>query len=223
MIVGGGPGGAQFTTGGAGAYGASYNTASMAGGSVAGGRMVYGGAGAAGGRVMGGGAGAGANAGDCAGTCGGAEAACCEAEGAVLNTNWAYVGEGMGSYANVPSYNYVGRGCGSFEKEVTTTYYGWKFRKCCIGLLACLLIPALIYLLMTLTGVLGVTADTSAEVADQVPVTPAPTQPVPVTTREPFNCAVGGLWSISEKTYCCRKYGRGCTTQKPTTPPPPPA
>merc|ERR1719458_2114526 len=87
------------------------------------------------------------SAGECSGACGGAETACCEAAGAVTSTSWQYVGSG-GSYSPSTSFNYVGEGAGSYEKEVVTTFYGWKFRKCCLGLLASLLIPALIYLLM---------------------------------------------------------------------------
>merc|ERR550532_2514645 len=87
------------------------------------------------------------SAGECSGACGGAETACCEAAGAVTSTSWQYVGPG-GSYSPATSYNYVGEGAGSYEKEVVTTFYGWRFRKCCLGLLALLLIPALIYLLM---------------------------------------------------------------------------
>jgi len=86
-----------------------------------------------------------ASAGDCAGTCGGMEAACCEAEGAVTDTRWAYVGEGRGAYSTAPTYNYVGDGCGGYEREVTTTYYGWKFRKCCLILVALLLLPPVVY------------------------------------------------------------------------------
>merc|ERR1712032_1053937 len=73
-----------------------------------------------------------AMAGDCAGACGGMETACCEATRSVRNKGWAYVGEGMGAYAISPQYNYVGEGAGSYEKQQNTTYYGWRFRKCCI-------------------------------------------------------------------------------------------
>jgi len=89
------------------------------------------------------------SAGECSGACGGAETACCEAAGAVTNTSWQYVGQG-GSYNPVTSFNYVGEGAGSYEKEVVTTFYGWKFRKCCMILVPLLLIPALIYLLMNM-------------------------------------------------------------------------
>merc|ERR1719464_1514404 len=89
------------------------------------------------------------SAGECSGACGGAETACCEAAGAVTGTSWQYVGSG-GSYSPSTSYNYVGEGAGSYDKEVVTTFYGWRFRKCCLGLLVLLLIPALIYLLMNM-------------------------------------------------------------------------
>merc|ERR1719507_910366 len=90
------------------------------------------------------------SAGECSGACGGAETACCEAAGAVTSAGWSYVGQGNGSYNPLTSYSYAGEGAGSYEREVVTTFYGWKFRKCCLGLLALLLIPALIYLLMNM-------------------------------------------------------------------------
>eukprot|EP00974_Lingulodinium_polyedra_P050758 4882282-Lingulodinium_polyedra.AAC.1 len=93
--AGGGQYGGSYAAGGAGggamagggAYGSGIQVTGPRGGAVTAGRAGYGaGVGMAGG--------AGASAGDCAGSCGGLETACCEAEGAVTNTNWVYAGEG---------------------------------------------------------------------------------------------------------------------------------
>ena len=85
------------------------------------------------------------SAGECAGLCGGLEVAFCEAEGAMKNTNWSYVGDGKGSYSAVPQVGYVGEGVGCFTSVETTTFHGWRFKKCCLAALAALLLPALFY------------------------------------------------------------------------------
>mmetsp|Transcript_43627 Transcript_43627/g.124424 ORF Transcript_43627/g.124424 Transcript_43627/m.124424 type:complete len:253 (-) Transcript_43627:34-792(-) len=201
------------------ATGGTLGGARLAGGAVTGGRMVY-----AGGRAMGSGAsmGGGASAGDCAGTCCGMETACCEAEGAMTNSNWVYVGEGRGAYATVQQYNFVGQGAGSFDQEVVTTFYGWKLKRCCIAVLALLLLPALVYLLMMLVPGGGGTSGLEGQVVISTPAPPV-MPPVVATTREPFNCYVGGLWSLARKAYCCRTHRRGCTTPPPPPPPRPPS
>ena len=73
---------------------------------------------------------------------------CCEAEGAVTSVNWVQVGNGNGAYDKSQTYNFVGEGCGSFDKEEVTTYYGWKFRGCCLGVAGLLALLALIYFFM---------------------------------------------------------------------------
>lgn len=210
--------------------GGSFNSGIAAGqASVA----RFGAAGAGGARAVAGGravvAGAGNSAGDCAGSCGGLETACCEAEGAVVNTGWAYVGEGRGAYSTIQDYNYVGQGCGNFDKQVSMTYYGWRLKKCCICLMFLLLIPALLYLLMTLVGSShGGTENIPQIQIKTPPPTPAPV--LPATTREPFNCNTREAWGPLKVKYCCAKYGKGCTTTPPPTtkpapppkPPPPP-
>merc|ERR1719433_1889230 len=144
MAVGGGAmGGAAYGGGMRGANGmmmaSGGNGMAINGGN---GMIINGGSGDCGGCCA-------PSAGECSGACGGAETACCEAAGAVTSASWQYVGPG-GSYSPVTSYNYVGEGAGSYEKEVVTTFYGWKFRKCCLILMPLLLIPALIYLLMNM-------------------------------------------------------------------------
>jgi len=139
---------------------------------------------------------------------------CCEAQHAIANMSWAYVGEGRGAYSMSPTYNFVGEGCGNFDREVATTYYGWKVRKCCLVLVGLLLLPLLVYFMMLLTGTTIPT------------LTPVPSTTSLQTTSTPFNCGVGGLESMSQTQWCCQHYGVGCTTQPPPTaapaPPPPP-
>merc|ERR1719507_2810507 len=125
------------------------------------------------------------SAGECSGACGGAETACCEAAGAVTSTSWQYVGPG-GSYSPVTSYNYVGEGAGTYDREVVTTFYGWKFRKCCLILVPLLLIPALIYLLTTMRS--PEDASPAEEPENVIIETPPPTLapiPTPMPTPAP--------------------------------------
>jgi len=164
------------------------------------------------------------NAGECAGACGGAEVACCEAQGAVTSTSWEFVGQGNGGYQNINSYQYVGEGAGCYDKEVTTTYWGWKFRKCCIGGLGCLLIPALLWLLLQ---ILNPEKPDGPDPSTPPPIieisTPAPS-PAPEPNRPLYDCSKQGLWTLMKRDWCCKHYGRGCPTHPPappTTKPPP--
>jgi len=85
--------------------------------------------------------------------CGGAGSTCCEPAGAmVTNTGWSFVGGGNGDFAAAPSYNYVGQGAGAYVKEVSTTFYGWKLRPCCLALLCLLLLLPLLWLLLSGMG-----------------------------------------------------------------------
>lgn len=129
---------------------------------------------------------------------------CCEAEGVVASTQWQFVGEGNGSFSNVPTYNYVGEGCGSFDKQVITTGYGWKFRACCLPLTGLLLLGGLGLLLIP-----GITTDTTTPL---VIVTPAPTSAPEIITTTAMNCETRELWSLAKKAYCCKVYGVGCST-----------
>eukprot|EP00420_Gonyaulax_spinifera_P033355 CAMPEP_0197876058 /NCGR_PEP_ID=MMETSP1439-20131203/5141_1 /TAXON_ID=66791 /ORGANISM="Gonyaulax spinifera, Strain CCMP409" /LENGTH=408 /DNA_ID=CAMNT_0043495327 /DNA_START=11 /DNA_END=1234 /DNA_ORIENTATION=+ len=103
---------------------------------------------------------------------------CCEPAGAmVTNTGWAYVGEGRGDFAAMPSYNYVGQGVGAYTKEVTTVSYGWKLRPCCVALLLLGLLLPLLWLLLPRGD-----GGTSSVPEPQIPVVqPAPT-PIGVCT-----------------------------------------
>lgn len=96
------------------------------------------------------GCGPGATAGECTGAACGAETMCCEAEGGAVGIQWVQVPGG--SYSAVTSYQFVGEGTGNYERRVVTTWYGWRFRKCCIGLCALLLLLPLLYLLLSLLG-----------------------------------------------------------------------
>jgi len=128
------------------------------------------------------GCGPGANAGECTGACGGMETMCCEPDGAATGVNW--VKTSGGSYTPVTSYQYIGEGAGTYERQVVTTYYGWRVRKCCLCLLGLLLLAGLLYLLASLFN-----TPEPEEAAPPPPVviaTPAPTPaPVIVTTPRP--------------------------------------
>merc|ERR550525_229963 len=169
------------------------------------------------------GCGPGSSAGDCSGACGGAETMCCEPEGGMSNVQW--VQASGGSYRAVMSYQYVGEGSGNFEREVVTTHYGWRLKKCCLCLLGLLLLAGLLYLLSTLFG-----GDDEPGVDPQVPDiiirTPAPT-PAPDVALPPKTCTIfgdphvktfdgqrsdyytpGEYWIVRSKTvYIQGKYG----------------
>jgi len=164
-----GVGGANYAVGGGG-YGGPIAT----GGNVA---MSSTGAGTAVYPPSGGdpcGCGPGANAGECAGACGGMETMCCEPDGTASNVQW--VQTTGGSYAPVTSFQYIGEGSGTYERQVVTTYYGWRCRKCCLCLLGLLLLAGLLYLLASLFNTPE--PATSPTPAPEIEVqTPAPTLP----------------------------------------------
>uniref|UniRef100_A0A7S4RHL7 Uncharacterized protein n=1 Tax=Alexandrium monilatum TaxID=311494 RepID=A0A7S4RHL7_9DINO len=194
-----------------------------------GGMMTGGGVGTGGRRITPGSS----RAGDCAGACGGLEVVCFEAEGSVTNTNWKFVGQGNGPYNTVPNYTYVGDGCGSYDKEVTTTYYGWKVRKCCAFVSCCLLLPVLVCLLLVITGM----AEGKVGRANPSPVVNIGAHPhVPALTPDLSNpmhdCYNSRFWTATlasddvRRDYCCRNFNQGCPTTaparraQPTTPEP---
>lgn len=164
------------------------------------------------------------SAGECAGLCGGLEVAFCEAEGAMNNTNWSYVGDGRGTYSAVPQVSYVGQGAGCFTPVETTTFHGWRFKKCCLAALAALLLPALFYA----TFVMLWNVDLPWPSPWSFTPTPAPTwAPTPspvVRTSAPYDCNVDyhkcyqcllDRWSLSKRLWCCSHEMRGCPTEKP--------
>lgn len=140
---GGGMGASGMGAGGMGADGmGAYRNGMVAGGGMGGGAgMMAGGSygGGAGSTTKIAGTGVG---GECGGACCGAGALCCEAEGAVVSTNWAFVGPGNGAFTTTPTYNYVGEGCGSFDKQEIVTYHLGGLRMECLGLI--LLVPLLL-------------------------------------------------------------------------------
>ena len=108
--------------------------------------------------------------------CGGAGSACCEPAGAmVTGAGWSYVGPGNGDFSGGASYNYVGQGAGAYVKEVSTTFYGWKLRPCCLALLCLLLLLPLLWLL--LSQLQGGTESVPVD-----PVVPIPSPPAPAPT-----------------------------------------
>lgn len=58
-----------------------------------------------------------------------------EPEGTITGNVWSYVGPRQGAYQVSRGFQYVGDGNGVWEPEVQTTYYGWKLRRSCVGLL----------------------------------------------------------------------------------------
>jgi len=127
--------------------------------------------------------------------CGGAGSTCCEPAGAmVTSTGWAYVGAGHGDFAPQPAgYNYVGQGAGSYTKEVTTSFYGWKLRPCCIALLCLLLLLPLLWLLLPRGGTTeSVPSEPQIQVKTPSPM-PAPVLPPPPPPTNPVGvCTVFG-------------------------------
>jgi len=115
-----------------------------------------------------------ASAGECTGAACGAETMCCEPEGGLASVQWVQVSGG--SYSPAMSYQFVGEGSGTYERTVVTSYYGWKFRKCCLCICGLLLLALLIPLLMSLFST-----------EDEPVVTPPAviTVPTPVPTRAP--------------------------------------
>jgi len=113
--------------------------------------------------------------------CGGAGSSCCEPAGAmVTSTGWAFVGAGNGDFSpQSASYNYVGMGAGSYTKEVTTSFYGWKLRPCCIALLCLLLLLPLLWLLLPKTGGTTESVPSTPQVQITTPPAPAPVLPAP--------------------------------------------
>jgi len=178
-------GGVLATGGGVPLGGTSYSVtgggAMLPGGAM--GTAVYPGAVNTGGPC---GCGPGASAGECSGAACGAETMCCEPEGGLTSVQWCQVPGG--AYSAVTSYQYTGEGTGNFERRVVTTTYGWKFRKCCLGLCALLLLLPLIYLLLSLLG--GEDEDTNPPVV--IVTTPQPNAPDVPTAAPTKTCLIFG-------------------------------
>merc|ERR1719330_1097377 len=115
--------------------------------------------------------------------CGGAGSACCEPAGAVVtSTGWSFVGAGHGDFTAAPSYSYVGQGAGAYVKDVSTTFYGWKLRPCCLALLCLSLLLPLLWLLWPQGGG-GI---------ESIPSTPVPTPSPPAVVGPIGTCIVWG-------------------------------
>jgi len=109
----------------------------------------------------------------------------------VTSTGWSFVGPGNGDFQTTGSYSYVGQGAGSYAKEVSTTFYGWKLRPCCLALLLLSLLLPLLWLL--LTNMQGQTQEVPVD--PQVPVpTPAPVLPNPVPGPAPKPSGTCIVW-----------------------------
>jgi len=146
----------------------------------------------------------------------GCAGACCEVEAVVTGTNWTYVGEGNGGYSKVQTYNYVGEGEGSFENEVVTTYYGWKVRRCCIGLLSIVFLVALLYLLLAVMLPFGKGLIQGNDGSNSNDATGANgTATVGTATFDPslvlpYNCSSLDPWTQTQQDWCCAHFGKGC-------------
>uniref|UniRef100_A0A7S3X9N3 Uncharacterized protein n=1 Tax=Strombidinopsis acuminata TaxID=141414 RepID=A0A7S3X9N3_9SPIT len=98
-------------------------------------------------------------------------------------------------------FSFVGNGVGSFEKEILTTYTGWRLKRP-----AMILLVAGVCALLIVVGVvvLGVTAP----LPDDSSSTPMPAQ-------TSFTCRVASAnleseWTAEKKAYCCEHHGLGC-------------
>eukprot|EP00419_Tripos_fusus_P041548 CAMPEP_0172790582 /NCGR_PEP_ID=MMETSP1074-20121228/208037_1 /TAXON_ID=2916 /ORGANISM="Ceratium fusus, Strain PA161109" /LENGTH=452 /DNA_ID=CAMNT_0013627633 /DNA_START=54 /DNA_END=1412 /DNA_ORIENTATION=+ len=152
--------------------------------------------------------------------------ACFESESTITGTNWTFVGEGKGTYSKLLNYNYVGAGSGAFEKEVTTKYYGWKMRKCCVAILGAMLLASLSFLVVT--EVLPrlkqrqqqqqQSATAPSPRSATVIYTHAPTPAPGPNSSAPFNCTSTNL-SAAQVDWCCKFYDVGCSqTRTKSTP-----
>jgi len=154
---------------------------------------------------MGGGVGVGPGGTCCVGgpdvACGGVGSACCEPAGAmVTGAGWMFVGAGNGDFSPTPSYSYVGQGAGAYTKEVSTMFYGWKLRPCCIALLLLALLLPLLWLLLSNAsgGTESVEQDNLIQIktpaptpAPVLPPPPPPPPPPPATTPAPPSKPIG--------------------------------
>jgi len=154
--------------------------------------------------------------------------ACFESESTITGTNWTFVGEGKGAYSKLQNYNYVGAGVGAFEKEVTTKYYGWKMRKCCVAILGAMLLASLSFLVVT--EVLPRVKQQQQQQQQQSASPPSPRSatviyphaptpsPGPNSTAPALNCTSTDL-SAAQVDWCCKFYDVGCSrTRTKSTP-----
>jgi len=179
-----------------------------------------------------------ATAGDCAGTCGGLETSCFEATGSAVDSNWTYKGTGQGSYKISPQYNFVGQGAGSYDREIVTRYYGWRFKPCCLFVLALLLlVPFLLFGLQwffdSSTPMPIPTPAPAPLLTASAPRSPPPSSPSPRQPQPPFpplppppppprlppatppaihyDCnALHTRWSADKRAWCCAHTRPGC-------------
>lgn len=130
-----------------------------------------------------------------------------DAEANIASTSWKYVGDGRGAFRGVQTYNYVGEGGGNFDREIRTTYYGWKARPCCIVVTFLLLILGLLYLLSTWS-----TLSRSTTPVISAPRATVPPAASPAVSEAPYNCNTFIGLSDEKISWCCRKYNVMCPT-----------
>jgi len=118
------------------------------------------------------------------------------------SVNWAYVGEGKGTFQPVvQAYNYVGEGLGSYEREVVVTPSKWN--------------PQRVYLCLCLTATLLVGIGlVIAIMASRKKPAVADQRPEQVVVVQ-YNCESDldnweTQWSDAKKDWCCANRGQGC-------------
>lgn len=132
---------------------------------------------------------------------------CCESTPNQRAPDWSFVGEGMGAYEKVETFNYVGQGMGSFQntREVAPFRNSSGPRTLCVGLLVAAAVISLVYLIFSELGRHGRAIGTTP-------------------SRYRFDCEAGQWnanrgWSEEKKAYCCQTSGTGCARPTPTTQP----
>mmetsp|Transcript_104586 Transcript_104586/g.207683 ORF Transcript_104586/g.207683 Transcript_104586/m.207683 type:complete len:195 (+) Transcript_104586:73-657(+) len=157
---------------------------------------------------------------DCLGLCGGIEAAFCETQRPLKEANWSYIGRGKGKYTAIPQYSHVGDGAGNFLPVKTTSYHGWRFRKCFLVALGVLLLLACFYcLLLWLNVIPRWPWKSNLPSATAAPTSLLTSNSLSWTTSLPFDCNLDFVdchkclldrWSVSKRIWCCSHAQRGC-------------
>jgi len=158
----------------------------------------------------------------CGGGLCGVGSLCCEPQETTTSTNWAFVGEGNGSFSSFPMYNYAGDGVGNYEREDVVSYRVSACRPQCLGILCCLILIGLVSIpVMAWWHHLSTTAQPAPTGAPTVAPLDWTTGnnltsgTVSISASAAPNCLEGlhtwrTSWGADKKQYCCNTYGRGC-------------
>jgi len=130
---------------------------------------------------------------------------------------WAHVGPGNGQFELNEKYGFVGRGIGSWEREVVTTYEGWRFRNECKVMLVVLVAAAIgVSIGACIRGYdMGRAFVGLREQIFSAFGSPGALQASSSDTSAKHDCADRledweHAWSASKRDWCCRNVGRGC-------------